>query len=166
MFVAGNKLKMENKNVGWIIIGIAVLMAIITLIFNNALKKIHELSCDMGSTCTATATIRTQTFLSLSIILVVLVIGLIIMFSKPKEKIIIKKIKEKRKRLNLDKLEIEEKKIVNLLLREGKAMFQSELMNKLGIGKVKTTRLLDKLESKQLIERKRQGLNNIVLLKG
>ena len=57
-------------------------------------------------------------------------------------------------------------KIVNLLLREGKAMFQSELMNKLGIGKVKTTRLLDKLESKQLIERKRQGLNNIVLLKG
>ena len=157
---------MENKHVGWIIIGLAGLMTIITLIFNNALKKIHELSCGMGNTCPAYQTIRTQTFLSLRIILIVLFFGLVIMFVKPNEKIIIKKIKEKRKRLNLNKLEIEEKKIVNLLLREGKAMFQSELMNKLGIGKVKTTRLLDKLESKQLIERKRQGLNNIVLLKG
>jgi len=35
----------------------------------------------------------------------------------------------------------------------------------LGIGKVGLTRLLDKLEAKQLIERKRRGMNNIVLLK-
>ena len=156
---------MENKYVGWIIIGIAFLMIVITWIFNNALKEIVKDTCTHGSTCTMFDTIRTQTFFSLSIILVILIIGLVIMFTKPKERIIIKKIKEKRKKLNLDKLEIEEKKIIDLLLKEGKSMFQSELMKKLGIGKVKTTRLLDKLESKQFIERKRQGLNNIVLLK-
>jgi uncharacterized membrane protein len=44
-------------------------------------------------------------------------------------------------------------------------MFQSTLMEKLGIGKVGITRLLDKLEAKQLIERKRRGMNNIVVLK-
>ena len=38
-------------------------------------------------------------------------------------------------------------------------------MEKLEIRKVKATRLLDKLEAKQLIERKRRGLNNIVILK-
>ena len=38
-------------------------------------------------------------------------------------------------------------------------------MEKLDIGKVKTTRLLDKLEAKQLIERKRRGMNNIVVLR-
>jgi len=54
---------------------------------------------------------------------------------------------------------------MELLIKEGKAMFQSDLMEKLEIGKVKTTRLLDKLESKQLIERKRRGRNNIVVLR-
>ena len=44
-------------------------------------------------------------------------------------------------------------------------MFQRDLMEKLEIGKVKTTRLLDKLESKQIIERKRRGMNNIIVLK-
>jgi len=40
-----------------------------------------------------------------------------------------------------------------------------ELMDKLEIGKVKMTRLLDKLEAKQFIIRKRRGMNNIVVLK-
>ena len=44
-------------------------------------------------------------------------------------------------------------------------MFQPDLMEKLEIGKVKTTRLLDKLEAKQLIERKRRGMNNLVVLR-
>jgi len=51
------------------------------------------------------------------------------------------------------------------LLKENNAMFQSSLMEKLEIGKVKATRLLDKLEAKQLIERKRRGMNNIVVLR-
>jgi len=38
-------------------------------------------------------------------------------------------------------------------------------MEKLGIGKVGITRLLDKLEAKQIIERKRRGMSNIVVLK-
>lgn len=156
---------MKNKEVGWLIIGIAGLMAIITFIFNSALKKIHELSCGMGDLCPAAQTIKTQTFLSLSIIIIVLIIGIAIMFTKPKERIIIKKVKERKKRLDLGKLEKDEKKVINLLLKEGKAMFQADLMEKLNIGKVKTTRLLDKLEAKQFIERKRRGMNNIVVLK-
>ncbi len=156
---------MENKNVGLLLIGIAIVMVIIVLIFNNALKNIVGQTCPHGPSCTMYDTIRTQTYLSLSIVAVVFVIGLVIMFTKPKEKIIIKNIKEKKKKLNLDGLEKDEKKVIDLLLSENKAMFQSELMEKLSIGKVKATRLLDKLEAKQLIERKRRGMNNIVVLK-
>ena len=156
---------MENKNVGWIIIGISVLIGAIVLIFNLGLKKIVGDTCSHGSTCTMYDTIAIQTWVSLSVVIVVFVIGLAIMLTKPKEKIIIKKVKEKKKKLSLDKLETEEKKVINLLLEEGKAMFQSDLMEKLEIGKVKTTRLLDKLEAKQFIERKRKGMNNIVVLK-
>ena len=87
------------------------------------------------------------------------------MFTKPKEKIIIKKVKERKKKLKLDGLDRDEKKVINLLIKENKAMFQKDLMEKLEIGKVKTTRLLDKLEAKQFVERKRRGMNNIVVLR-
>ena len=140
-------------------------MIIVVLIFNVALKNIVGDTCTHGSSCTMYDTIRTQTWISLAIVGVVVVIGLVIMFSKPKETIIIKKVKEKKKKLNLNGLDKDEKKVVDLLLSEGKAVFQADLMEKLEIGKVKTTRLLDKLEAKQLIERKRRGMNNIVVLK-
>ncbi len=156
---------MENKNVGWLIIGIAVVMVIIVLIFNFGLRNIVGQSCVHGPSCSMYGTITIQTLISLAIILIIFVIGIVIMFSKPKEKIVVKKVKEKKKKLNLESLDKDEKKVINLLLQEGKAMFQADLMEKLEIGKVKTTRLLDKLEAKQFIERKRRGMNNIVVLK-
>jgi uncharacterized membrane protein len=86
-------------------------------------------------------------------------------FVKPKERIIIKKQKDKKKKLNLEGLEQNEKEAMEIIQKENGAMFQNALMEKLGIGKVGITRLLDKLEAKQLIERKRRGMNNIVVLK-
>lgn len=44
-------------------------------------------------------------------------------------------------------------------------IFQSELVEKTGFTKVKVTRLLDRLEGKGLIERKRRGMTNVVILK-
>jgi uncharacterized membrane protein len=87
------------------------------------------------------------------------------MFVRPKEKVIVKTIKEKKKKKDYSGLEKKEKEVVDLLLNEGNAMFQADLMEKLNIGKVGATRLLDKLESKQIIERKRRGMNNLVVLR-
>ena len=67
--------------------------------------------------------------------------------------------------MDLSNIDKDEKRVVDLLIGEDNAMFQADLMEKLGIGKVKMTRLLDKLEAKQIIERKRRGMNNIVILK-
>ncbi|MFH1326848.1 MAG: MarR family transcriptional regulator [archaeon] len=156
---------MENKNVGILIIGIAVVLAIIVLMFNAVLMDITDATCSHGDSCEMYSSIKTQTGISLAIVGVIIIIGLVIMFMKPKEKIIIKKIKDKKKRIKLEGLEKSEKKVVELLKKEGNAIFQAELMEKLEIGKVKTTRMLDKLESKGIIERKRRGMNNIVVLK-
>ncbi|VVB82708.1 Uncharacterised protein [uncultured archaeon] len=156
---------MENKYVGWIVVGIAVLMTVIVLIFNFALKDIVGQTCSHGPSCTMYETISVQTWISFSIIAIIFVIGIIIMFSKPKEKIIIKTIREKKKKLNLEGLDKNEKAAIGILQKENGGMFQADLMEKLGIGKVGITRLLDKLEAKQLIERKRRGMNNIVIMK-
>ena len=130
------------------------------------LKEIVASSCSMEKAiCPMNESINKQTYFSFSIVGLLILVGLVLIFSKPYEKIIIKKIKDKKKKLNFENLDRDEKKVVDLLLEENKAMFQSALMEKLEIGKVKTTRLLDKLEAKQIIERKRRGMNNIVVLK-
>lgn len=156
---------MENKTVGWIIAGIAIIMAVIVLIFNIGLKNIVGETCTHGPTCSMYDTIAVQTWISLAIVGVILLIGIVLMFIKPKEKVIVKTIKEKKKKKDYSSLDKKEKEVVNLLVNEGNAMFQADLMEKLGIGKVGLTRLLDKLEAKQIIERKRRGMNNIVVLK-
>jgi len=155
---------MENKNVGVLISGIGIVMVVIVLMFDNVLKDTIRATCNMGESCGMYSNVNIQTWMSLAIVAIILIIGLVIMFTKPKEKIIIKKIKEKKKKLDLKGLDKDERNVINLLLKENNAMFQRTLMEKLEIGKVKTTRLLDKLEAKQFIERKRRGMNNIVVL--
>lgn len=156
---------MENKKVGLIVIGISILMIVIVLIFNFTLKEITSQSCSMGKDCSMYTSITIQTLVSLSITAIILIIGVVIFFSKPKEKIIIKIKHEKKKKLNIEGLEKKEKEVIAILQKENGAIFQNTLMERLEIGKVGITRLLDKLEAKQLIERKRRGMNNIVVLK-
>lgn len=159
---------MENKNVGWLIIGIAIVMAIVVLLFNSVLKDNLGLTCSHGPTCEMYSNLKVQTGISLSVVAIILAIGLFLLFSKPKEKIIIqtktKTITEKKKPLDLSGLDSKEKEVIKLIQEENGAIFQATLMEKLGTGKVGITRLLDKLEAKQLIERKRRGMNNVVVL--
>jgi uncharacterized membrane protein len=156
---------MQNKTVGWIIIGIGLVVGIIVWIFNIGLKKIVGDTCTHGPTCSMYDTISVQTWISIAIVVIILVIGIVIMFLKPKEKIIVRTIKEKKRKKDYSLLDKKEKEVVDLIIKEGNAIFQADLMEKLQIGKVGITRLLDKLEAKQIIERKRRGMNNIVVLK-
>ncbi|MBT4135779.1 hypothetical protein HOD75_04575 [archaeon] len=155
---------MKNKNVGYLIIGISIIIVFIILLFNNGLKEIVDQTCSHGSSCTMYDTIAIQTWLSLSTAALVFIIGLFLVFTKEPERIIIQKVKEKKKKLNLKGLDNDEKKVIKILQKENNAIFQKTLMEQMEIGKVKITRLLDKLEAKQLIERKRRGMNNIVVL--
>ncbi len=155
---------MKNKHVGILIIGISLIIGLIVLLFNVALKKIVSTSCEHGISCPMYGTIADQTYISLVIAALVLFIGIFIFFSKPEERVVFKKTNGKVK-IRLSGLDEDEKKVVELLAKENRAMFQRTLMEKLEIGKVKTTRLLDRLESKGLVERKRRGMNNIVVLK-
>ncbi len=160
---------MENKNVGWLVIGIAVLITIVIFLYSTALKEFVQSSCTLAHgdavSCPMYDTITRQNYLAFSIVGILVVIGLVLIFSKPKERVVVRTIKERRKKLNLEGLDKDERKVVDLLVEESGGMFQATLMEKLEIGKVKATRLLDKLESKGIIERKRRGMNNLIVLK-
>lgn len=159
---------MENKKVGLLVLGISFLIFMIILIFNQALKKIVSASCGMLNhlNCAMYDTITQQTYMALAIVGILLVFGIFLMVSKPAEKIVIRKIKENKivKKLDTSQLKPEEKKVLDFM-RENKAMFQADLIEKTGFGKAKMTRIIDRLEGKGFVERKRRGLTNVVVLK-
>ena len=156
---------MKNKHAGGLIVGISLLIGAIIWIFNQGMKQIVVESCSHGTSCAMYGTIEMQTWISSVIAGAILIIGIVIMYTKPKEKVIVKTKKPQKKKVDKSKLEEKEKQVVDILENERGAIFQRTLMERLEVGKVGITRLLDKLEAKQIIERKRRGMNNIVVLR-
>ncbi len=160
---------MENKNVGYLLIGISILIIGIIFLFSSTLKEISSNSCSMEKeSCPMYQTIDKQTYLSLGIVGLIIIIGLVLIFSKPQEKIIVKtrtiEKKSQKKEIDVKDLKPEEKQILELI-KKNKAIFQAELIEKTEFGKAKVTRILDRLEGKGFIERKRRGMTNMVVLK-
>ncbi len=85
-------------------------------------------------------------------------IGGFLVFSKD-EKVI------KKREYDISKLSEQEKKAFLLIQQHKEGIYQSTLADHLALSKVKTTRLLDKLEQMQIVERKRRGMSNVILLK-
>jgi len=162
---------MKNKNVGYLIVGISIVIGTIVLIFNLGMRSIVTQSCGHGSECSMYGTIAIQTWISLAIAALVLIIGLFLIFSKEETKIITKtkkvkvEVEQKRKPINYNKLDKNEKILVKIIEEADGTIFQSDLVDKSGFSKVKVSRILDRLEGRQLIERKRRGMTNVVVLK-
>lgn len=155
---------MKNRIVGYIIIGIAVLIGFIIYFFNRALKDIVNTSCTHGQTCPMWASISLQTNISLTILALIIAIGLYFIFFGKEKEIIIKPKGISHKKAS--KALPEDEKIVFEKIRESDgSIIQADLVKKTNFSKVKITRLLDKLEGKGLIERRRRGMTNIVILK-
>ena len=159
---------MENKNVGYLILGISFLIVFIIFLFNNAMKKILMQSCPLehgGVTCPAYSTITQQTFLSFSIVGILIIVSIFLIFSKQSEKVIFKRVRNNQKiKIDVSQLKTEEKKVLDLV-QKNKAIFQAELIEKTGFGKAKITRIIDRLEGRGFLERKRRGMTNIVVFK-
>jgi DNA-binding transcriptional ArsR family regulator len=167
---------MKNRIVGFIIIGIAALIGFIIYSFNRAMTKIVNTSCEHGPTCPMWGSIDFQTNLSIGIMVLVVIIGVYLIFFGKEEKIITKvktikqqiepkKITKENYQKIMSELSKDEKLVFEKILEAEGTIFQSDLVEQSKLAKVKVTRLLDKLEGKGLIERKRRGMTNIVILK-
>ena len=95
---------MRNKNVGYLILGTSIIIAIIVAMFNYGMKTIVEDSCSHGSECAMFGTIAIQTWTSLAIAGLIAIIGLFLIFSKEEKEVIVKKIKVKQKEKHYKKL--------------------------------------------------------------
>ena len=140
-----------------------------------ALEEIVNVSCTHGIACPMHSTLETQKAISYGLMSLLFLVGAFIFFFM-KEETITKEIhtihKEKSTEITSDKkkeiienADEEEKMILNLLLNNQGSVYQSDVIKETKLTKVKVTRILDKLEGKGIIERKRRGMTNVIILK-
>jgi len=67
--------------------------------------------------------------------------------------------------VDLSSLDSEEKRAYDIIKDKGGSVFQSDIIRETGFTKVKVSRILDKLENRGVLERKRRGMANIIVLK-
>lgn len=164
---------MKNRTVGMLIVGIALVIGFIIYIFNQALTAIVAEECTHGLSCPMWGTIGFETNVALGLMAIVIGIGLYLIFFS-KDEMVIKRITE---RVDIKKptkdayskvlsaLQGEERQVLEKVIEAEGSIFQSDLVEKTRLGKVKVSRIIDRLEGKGLIESKRRGITNIVLLK-
>jgi len=167
---------MRNKVVGVLIIVIAALIGFIIFSFNQAMTSIVNSSCSHGPSCPMWGTISFQTNVSIGIMLFIIVIGFYLIFFSKEERIVTKiktiksqfepkKITKENYQKVISNLDNDEKVVFEKIIESQGTIFQSELVEKTKFAKVKVTRILDRLEGRDLIERKRRGMTNVIVLK-
>jgi uncharacterized membrane protein len=164
---------MKNRTVGMLIVGIALVIAAIIYMFNQAMTTIVATECTHGLSCPMWGTIDFQTNVAIGLMTIVIGIGLYLVFFS-KDEMVIKRITERvdMKRPTketygkvLKTLQGDERLVLEKIIEADGSIFQSDLVDKSGLGKVKVSRVLDKLEGQGLVERKQRGMTNVILLK-
>lgn len=159
---------MDSKTLGFIIITVSVLI-IGLLIFSKVqsdrqmLQACTEMCGSAGIATTACPYHQESGQRWIPIISSILVaflggVGLYLALAKT-EKVI------EQKEYDISALNEEEKNVFLLVKENKEGVYQSELVTKTNLSKVKMTRILDSLEADGLIERKRRGMSNVVVLK-
>ncbi len=155
---------------------IAGVIGFIVYSFNTALTKISSMACSMGEECPMLSAIEFQTNVSNVIALLVAIIGIYLIFFGEKVRVItkvrrvvpkieMKKISKDSYKEILRELSPDERIVLEKVIEAEGAIFQSELIEKTKFSKAKVTRILDKLEAKGLVERRRRGMSNVIILK-
>lgn len=163
---------MENsinvKNIGLLLIIISIIFAFIIYSYT---KNIIALNIELHKNCPLPEgvcpykrSMPPETVFGITLSAIIVLIGIYLFFTGKEMKILatkdIKKVKE-----SLKSLEGDEKSVYELIKNSDGYILQSDLIAKTGFSKVKVSRIIDKLELKDLVIRRRRGMSNVIILK-
>jgi uncharacterized membrane protein len=149
---------MKDRQVGYLVIAFCAALLLIVISYDMTLAQLVSTSCTHGSACPMYATLKMQRIISFTLLGVLVLIGLYFIFSRKIKEIL----KERKRDVNLTD---EERNIVSLLKSNDNSLYQSDLIKQTEKSKVQITRILDRLEAKKVIDRKRRGMTNIIILR-
>ena len=153
---------MNNRKLGVIVAIAGVILLILILSLAQSIQSAAAAECACsgdGLTCPHSSNLPFQVYIGVGLAIVLFFLSYNLITKKEKKPEVKKEFKIP------ENLSEEERSVIDELIKEDGVIFQSELVEKLGVPKVKVTRLLDKLEGKGLIERRRRGMTNAVILK-
>lgn len=144
-----------------LIISVVLLITLLSLIKEFQKVGVSQCSCPSGA-CPMENQLPIQTYISFILVLVLSGIGIFTLIPKQIEG----GVKKEEWESIMRTLKDDEKKIYQAVLDSGGLILQGDLVEKTKISKVKVSRILDKLEIKDLVERRRRGMSNLVVLRG
>ena len=164
--------KANHKTVGWMLIALSIILLFILAFVKINIDKEEEFICEAISedpdldmeSCPAHDNPNSWLMLLAFGISFLILSGGAYMVLLPIRKEFLKE-ETSFKKIDVSKLDDEEKKIYALIKNNKGSIYQSDIIKDTGFSKVKTTRILDRLESKGVAERKRRGMTNIIILR-
>jgi DNA-binding transcriptional ArsR family regulator len=159
---------MKMKNLGFVLMILSIAFFIVFTSYTFEIKRSADIICKeicglgMQGTCPHAQNIPLQSFFGYSLSFVLSGIGFYLVWG---DKLKVSRIREKEIGKIIKKLSKDERMIYELVKSKDGAIFQSELIKKTKFSKAKVSRILDKLEINGLIERRRRGMANLVVLK-
>jgi uncharacterized membrane protein len=166
MLVDKMEIKLNRRNIGLFIIVISLIMFSINLSLTQTIINLHieaHKSCPMSpEMCPYKGSVPIESVAGFVVIVAIGLFGLFLVLIPEK----VEKTTEKKELKKIIKsLNEDEKKVYYTLVKADGFIFQSDLVKETGFSKVKVSRILDKLEAKRILERRRRGLANVVVLR-
>ena len=156
----------DNKRIGIVISVISIMLLFILASFSIKIAEIESAKCvhPPGGQCPLTAHVPSASYAGAALLIIIFILGIKVALKSESSEKIRKESAEKAEAV-ARALKGDEKKAYELIVASQGAIFQSELVEKMGYSKVRVSRILDKLEGQNMIERRRRGLANMVLIR-
>lgn len=154
----------SRRQAGTVMILMAAVMAVDLWALTDQLMRVNAIvhqSCNLPEAVCPFVGVPYQSVIGFALLAAIAVFGLyLIVVSRYAEGLDVKKREGFRRAATT--LKGDEKRVYGMLVGSG-AMFQSDIVDKTGLNKVKISRILDRLEGMGLIERRRRGMANMVV---
>lgn len=162
----------ENKTLLGVIAILLILFTVAIFFYNRTLNDLAAGSCtDSSINCPHEKVVETQNIVIAVLLLVIAaVVGWIFLQARRNEPARIahgpaSEPATAPKKIDVSSLDADEKKVAAIIQEKGGSAFQSDVISGTGFTKVKVSRILDKLEHRGILERKRRGMANLIVLK-
>jgi hypothetical protein len=162
-------MKLESfgaREAGFALIAISIVLFFVMVSLTNQLNGYIHASCTHpeGEVCPMASELPIQSYAGFTLDFVIGGFGVFLVYkSKQFEKIHASRKQDFEK--TLKQLDSDEKKVYEFISGSDGVVFQSDIVEKTGLQKVKVTRILDRMEHRGIVERRRRGMSNIVLIK-
>ena len=163
---------MDNKKLGWILIGICILLGGILFSFKIQLDKQNEVACGCSGVCPMEENFSWPTYAGVIVLSILIALGIYLIFFEKSQKEIVSTL-EKTSKLQTEEekfsillkgLDSEEKKVIKAV-KEQEGITQQTLRIRTDLHKSKLSIVLNGLEKKNLIRRVPKKKTKQVFLK-